>query len=232
MVPSYKWFPMNLPERAAWYRNFNDHMQVIGASLGITAAELLSLAKDTENVLFFIAGRTALDNYSASFRTAIREFTEGRTDERVVKFPASPVLTVPHPDQPRGAYLRLVRLVARVRAAPGFNSATEAQLGLGIQKLAKVSLKTLTPKITPITRSGGVIEVKFVRGRSTGINIQINADNTGWADAGRFFKSPAVFTVPKSESGAPRNVQIRAQYLDGNTPVGKFSPMPTVQTVP
>ncbi|MFL6373262.1 MAG: hypothetical protein ACJ73D_01220, partial [Pyrinomonadaceae bacterium] len=77
---------------------------------------------------------------------------------------------------------------------------------------------------------GHVVEVKFTRGNSDGIYIEKNVNNAAWTFADKAVKSPAVFTVPGD--GIPQGVQIRARFLDGNSAVGDWSDIVTVQTIP
>jgi hypothetical protein len=79
---------------------------------------------------------------------------------------------------------------------------------------------------------GNVVQVKFTRGQTDGIDVQIKVDNAeSWSSAGRFFKSPASLNIPDG-TGLPHAVEIRARFLEGNDPVGQNSDTINVVTLP
>lgn len=232
MRPSYKWFPMNLAEQSAWYGNFNQQMQLIGASLGLTPVELDMLDKDTANIQFYATVQVTLDAYRSAARKWGKGFAEGDIGDPTVDFPADLTLTPPFPLQPPGAFERLDRIVRRIRAAAAYTDQTQALLGIKPHRKERVALHETAPEITATAEPGSLVKVMFVRGRSHGVYIETNVDKGGWEFADKSFVSPAVIVVTQNEAETPRGVQIRARYLDGNTPVGDWSAVVTVQTIP
>jgi len=90
----------------------------------------------------------------------------------------------------------------------------------------------LKPVLKANAMPGNVVEVKFTRGSTDGIDVEIKVDNaTTWSSGGRFFKSPAALNIPDG-TGLPHAVQIRARYLDGNAPVGQNSDTVNIVTTP
>ena len=232
MVPSHKWFPMNLQERAGWYGNFNNNMQTIGASVGFSPAELDSINKDTENIVYVARAAVRVEAYAKAINAYRKAFTEGDIGDATPGFPADPGFVLPHPAQPAGAFERLDNYVRRIRASPLYTDTMGALLGIIPRQREIAAPDEAAPELTAKVAAGNEITVKFIRGRSDGIHIDANVDAAGWTDVGRFVKSPAVFTVPQNEARTPRGVEIRARYLDGNDPVGDLSSTVTVQTIP
>ena len=233
MRPSIRWFPLSLTERAAWYRNFNQRIQVIGPSLGLTAGELATIQADCEMLTFLAASTTSVARFAQSFEAFRRVMTENGSGDAEPHVPPPPTLTPPAGAGP-GIFDRLTRLVKRIRTAPSFTEETAALLGIARTRyrVRQTHLEDgASPKITASALPAGVVTLKFVRGASTGIFVEMRLDNDEeWQLAGKFVKSPAEFTVPPNADALPRRVQIRARFLHGNDAVGNWSDVVTVQT--
>ncbi len=232
MRPSHKWFPMSLTEQALWYGNFNIQLQSIGAEFGLTPAELDVLDKDTANIKFYASVQASLDAYRSAARHWGKSFTEGHKADPTPMFPADPTLTPPFPTQPAGAFARLDAIVRRIRAAPAYTDETQALLGITPQRKVLAAAAEAAPELTAAVEPGNRVNVAFIRGRSQGIYIETNVDKGGWHFADKSVVSPASFAVAQNDAETPRGVQIRARYLDGNSPVGAWSAIVVVQTIP
>ncbi len=53
-----------------------------------------------------------------------------------------------------------------------------------------------------------------------------------WTSFGRFPSSPAEISITLNQNSLPSSVKLRARYLDHNNPVGNWSDVVTVQTIP
>jgi hypothetical protein len=223
---------MNLTEQAAWLRNFNQKLQGIGASFGLTPAELDVLDKDTANIQFYSSVQVQLDAYRSAARHWGKSFAEGSIGDPTPQFPADLTLAPPFPDQPAGAFERLDAVVRRIRAAAVYTGESAASLGITPRRRERLAIHATPPELKASVEPGNLVRVAFIRGSSHGVYIETNVDKAGWAFADKSFVSPAVVTVQQNDAQTPRGVQIRARYLDGNTPVGDFSDIVTVQTIP
>ncbi|MBC7899346.1 MAG: hypothetical protein H7070_04780 [Saprospiraceae bacterium] len=91
----------------------------------------------------------------------------------------------------------------------------------------------MQPKLKTVSLPGSVVQVGFVKGNTDGIVVETKIDRAdAWTDAGRYFKSPVELVIPGNPQNLPRSVQVRARYVDGNTPVGQYSPVVTTATQP
>ena len=232
MKPSHKWFPMNLIDQAAWYKNFNTQIQLIGASLGLTPAELDMLDRDNENIQFYARVQVRLDGYRSAARGWGKSFMEGDIGDPTPFFPADLTLAPPFPSQPAGAFQRLDAIVRRIRAAPAYTDETQAVLDIKPRRKERVALNETAPELKAAVEPGNRVRVSFIRGSSHGVYIETNVDDEGWTFTDKSFVSPASFVIPRNNGKTPRGVQIRARYLDGNSPVGRWSDTVTVQTIP
>lgn len=232
MIPSSRWFPTTLQERAAWFNNLYNQFLVVAASLGFTVAEVTAVENDNNMMQFVASSALAIDAYDEAARQFRLNVTEGDIGDPTPAFPANPGF-VPPTAVPTGIYERLDNLVKRIRVAPNYTPEIGALLGIIPQSPSRPAPENMQPELTVTTLPGSIVQVKFVRGASNGIVIETNLDNSGtWTNLGIHPASPAVLTIPENAQNLPRAVQIRARYVEGNSPVGQFSDISTVATQP
>ncbi len=230
MTPSSKWFPTDLQGRNAWFQNFATNFALVAAALGFTPAEVTSVANDAEVMDFLAQTDVTVNAYVDGVRNYRKTMTEGDVNGTSPTFPADLTLAPPIVIG-LGIFERLDDLVKRIRVSPSYTEETGALLGIltsggGHSGPVGDTVPVLKASVDP----GHVIEVKFTRGSSDGIYIEKNVNNGGFGFAEKAFKSPAIIVVPGD--GIPQQVQLRARFLDGNNPVGDWSSIVTVQTIP
>ncbi|MFL6375038.1 MAG: hypothetical protein ACJ73D_10250 [Pyrinomonadaceae bacterium] len=234
MRPSIKWFPLSLTERAAWYRNFNAQIQQYGADLGLTAGEMASVQADCDMLTFLATSSMSLQAYFEAFQAFRRELCDGRAGDTTPQLPTAPALVAPASIEP-GIFGRLTSLVPRIRTSPNFNEQMESTFGIAPTryrpKLTHLE-DNASPAIKASAEPGHIIAVKFVRGASNGVDLEMRLDNEeDWQPTGKFLKSPGKIEIPHNTEHLPRRVQLRARFLNGNDPVGNWSDVVTVPTV-
>ncbi len=231
MVPSSTYFPTSFPDRAAWFENFAINFAVIGPILGFSGAEIQSVIDDNAVMQFLLDAITQIESYDEAARAFRRVVTEGDVDGTTPTFPTIAPLT-PRTPVAQGIYERLDNLVKRIRLATGFSEEEGSQLGINPQGRSNISPDTAKPKITASVEPGNVVLVKFTKSGYSGVFVQIAVDKGDWQTEGRFIKSPVRLTVPQNANELPRSVAIRARLLVGDDPVGDWSDIVTVQTMP
>lgn len=231
MIPSKNWFPQSLTDRASWYDNFNTQVQLIGPTIGLTAPDLSTIGDDNAVLQFLANGAVTIKVYATAERNYRKIITEGDIGDVTPAFPADITLALPKTIE-TGMFERLDTYVSRIRTSAAYTAEIGALLGIISAHPVPLAPGDMKPVITAESFQGNVIQVKFVRGRTDGVNIETAVDKDGFTSQGFFFKSPAPLNIPVNEAGSPRNVQIRARYLDKNTPVGAASDVVTVQTIP
>src|SRR5205085_1938019 len=88
-IPSSKWFPTTIQERAAWFDTFITIFAPAGPSLGFTAAEVLAMQEDAGDFAAIAATQAALDNFAAAFRQFRISVTEDPVGTPQPSFPAA-----------------------------------------------------------------------------------------------------------------------------------------------
>jgi hypothetical protein len=233
MIPSKAWFPGSLAERAAWYQNFSVQFAALADELGFDPMEVGTVEADNTAFQFLASIALAVESYESSMRAYRKEILEGDHGKPGVELPLPPTYPATPPTVDPGIFERLANLVERIRVAPNFTAEDGTALNIVPSKPANIVPNELQPNPSLEALPGNVVEVRFIRGQTDGIEIQYQLDKDGeWVNAGRFLKSPAVLDLPQNVQGTARSVQIRARYVLDNSPVGQFSDTDNISTIP
>jgi hypothetical protein len=231
MIPSKRWFPTTLIDRAAWIDNFARQFAAVALSLGFSAADIASMTQDAEDFRALARATTAAE----AFMAALRGFRLSLSEEKVGSpQPLFPTLTITPPPNgvPAGIFQRLDERVQRIRTAAAYTDEIGALLNILPSKSQSIAESELVPQLKVTSMPGNIVEIRFTRGDADGLSVQMRLDKENdWTSVGWFIRSPAVIEVPDG-TGAPRSVEIRARYLIGNDPVGLNSNVVSVVTTP
>lgn len=229
MIPSQKWFPTSLQDRVAWFGNFAKQFPGVAADLNLDGK--LTQVADDNNVMKFLG---AADLEVKAYEEAVRQYrkiiTEGDIGDPVPDFPANPALSLPKVIN-TGIFERLDKLVEQIRSADAYTNEIGALLGILPKAGTDKPDDELKPSLKAAAQPAQQIPVEFTRGKTDGITLQMQVDGAAWQNAGSFFKSPAVITVT-GDATKPHQVNIRARYLDGNSPVGQYSDIVSIVSEP
>lgn len=225
------WLPTPLQDRAAWFQNFAEKFAEVATTLSFTPADVTQVEDDNEAFQFVAAATVEVDAYASAFR-AYRANVLDENGGRPVMFPADPTLTPPATVS-AGIYARLDELVKRVRVSPAYTTEIGALLQILPPVTTRPSPDDMQPAIKVTTLPGSVLNVKFVRGRTDGVVVEMKLDNSEtWTPAGRFVTSPAELVIPDNPGNLPRSVQLRARFMERNAAVGQFSDIVSAVTQP
>lgn len=221
MIPSHKWFPLSLAERVLWFANFAAQFAIIADTLGMTAK--VAQVNDDNTVMQFIGeADTNVNAYQEAVRQYRKIITEQSPGTPTPEFPDNPTLALPKVVT-TGIFTRLDKLVDQIREADNYTDEIGGLLGILPKKADSVAPEDKIPTLKSESLPAQQVKVEFVRGDSDGIALQMRIDGGGeWTNAGNFYKSPITITVPGDASKA-HEVELRARYLEGNTPVGQNS---------
>lgn len=232
MVPSSKWFPSTLSDRAAWFNNFATVFAALATSLGFLPADVTAVQADNQTVQDLTNYSHSVDTFAKGVTAYRKEVLEGKNGSPAATPPVVPSLgdvdiTLP------GVYERLDNLVKRIRLSPTYSTEEGMQLGIVPAKTDPIAPNEMQPVLKTSVLPGNIIEVGFKRGQSNGVVIEVIVDKgQEWVSMGNFFSSPAVLNIPQSDNDLPRAVQIRARYLEKGTPVGQWSETYNCVTTP
>jgi hypothetical protein len=231
MIPSSKWFPSSLQDRAAWFENFSAQFADVAVLLGFVASDVTAVTADNAAMQLMAGAAVTLDAHADAIRQFRIVLTEGNIGDPTPLWPND--MAFGDPVTPAtGIFERLDNLVKRIRVAPSYTAEIGGLLGIIPKKGDDLVADELKPSLKAAAMPGNVVQVDFVRGKTDGVQIETLIDgNGGWTSSGKFFKSPAVLNIPDG-TGNPHAVQIRARYVMGNDAVGLNSDIIQVVTTP
>ena len=175
---------------------------------------------------------TEVSAYEKAFTQFRKVMTEADVGDATPTLPDSPTLVLPS-NAAAGIFERLDRRVRRIRAADGYTPTVGALLGIVPIGDAIASPDGWKPILKAEAQPESTAQVKFVRGKSDGIAVQIQRDKEdAWTSFGSFFQSPAVLEIPPKTPDTPEVVRIRARFLVGNEPTGDVSDIIEIVTQP
>jgi len=218
-----RWFPRSLPEQARFYDNFTRAFAGEAAGLGFTAEDIAALEADNAVMQYLKLTDLMVRNFKSAFRALKRHLTLGGDGEPTYIHFAPPDEP---PIVPAGMFDRLFHLADRICAADGYTDVVGARLGILPPKSEALRAEDLSLKLKAKAKGAAQAEVKFVRGKTSGVNLYFRrAGSEERIDLGRFFSSPAIVKIPLIEAGKPEQIYLFGRYLIGNDAVGEFSPM-------
>jgi hypothetical protein len=231
-MPFRRWFPTTLPKQAQFYNNFTRVFTETYESLGFTAEDLTILQADNALMQHLVLTELLLKTFMKAFRMFVKGITNGSSGgENSVYIVFNP--PSPPPIVPEGMFERLFHLADRIVVADGYNDSVGARFGILPKTRESLRVKDLTLKLRAKALEGAAAEVRFTRGRTSGVNLYCRrAGDEKRIDLGRFFSSPAIVKIPLLDAAKPEQIYLFGRYLIGNDAVGSLSPMVSLVVTP
>ena len=224
MIPSRRWFPVALAERAAWFMNFAAQFAKVAADLGFTAAVVRSVQNDNE-VMQFLADTSV---QLAAFEKAVRQYriliTESAKGADTPAFPDNTDFQLPQTVN-AGIFERLDALRTQIMAADNYTDEIGALLGILPSQSEKLSPESLKPAVTV---SNVTTDYRFTvhatRMGMPAFKVQIRrAGSETWTDAAFSTNADVVVKAAPLADGQSERLQARVILLKNNEPVGEPS---------
>jgi len=234
MIPSYKWFPTNLSERAAWYENFATQFAALGANLGFTTNDINSVNNDRDVIDFLADAAVKVKAYEKAIQQYRLIITEGDTGEPNPQFPDDPALVLPA-SVATGMFERLVKLVERIRVAPNYTDEAGALLGILPSSGGSRAESEIKPHIETFAAQSGYhfSIVVSERGAADMWEVLILKKNAAdWQTAKTAVGKSVDVAITPTTPGEAERVQVRVQLKKNNQNYGQPSDMVYVTVNP
>lgn len=226
--------PQGNNERVTWSLNFEDKFPPLAADLGFSTAEADGLVNDSQTMRFVILNgqaATAFSKASNEFKyTKLGDSTDGKNQPPVP--PYNPV------EQPAtiagtGILRRLNAALARIKTSPNFNDDTAELLMINQPETDGDDDSGAKPKGEGAAMTNSVVRIDWTKGKFDGVVIEgQRGDQTAWERLDRDFRSPFEDTRPPLGAGKPEERRYRLIYFIDNQPVGVWSDIIVVITLP
>lgn len=225
MIPSAKWFPSGLQNRAAWYANFNTQFAIVANSLGFTNADITAVSNDN-TMMQFLAD---YDTQETAFGKAVTQFrriiTEGDNGDPTPVFPDVPTLGNPG-NSATGMFERLVDLVERIRVSPAYTDEIGAILGILPTQSESIVPETVKPTIHVSAAQTGYLFSVTVTGRADSDMWEVlilRKGGSGWVSVKTAVGKSVDVVIQPSVAGEAEQMQVRVQLKKNNANYGQPS---------
>jgi hypothetical protein len=213
-----------------WHERMPDHQ----TRYTLTAAQLAQILDDALVYQHLIKARNMLDEDVNEFYTYKKNIMNGDPNETAGDYPTIELLTLPTLTNPpkSGIAARNQEIYNYLKSHPNRNAESLADLGIGETSGGDaISPADLKPSLKPQARIDDKIEIAFNKQGQSSIRIQRETGADKWTNVGEATTSPFVDETP-SPDGKPEKRRYRAVYLTKNQPVGQYSDIVTVVTMP
>jgi hypothetical protein len=224
MIPSNRWFPTNLPERAAFYLNFTTQFTAAARSLGLDGYTP-ALEKDNA-VIQFLAN---IYNQIAAFQDAARQYrkiiTESPLGQTVPEFPPMPNFALPF-EIPTGMFERLVNLRTKIMAADNYTDEIGALLGILPKSADSLTPAEVKPTIQVSPAQTGYLFSVVVGNRAEADSWEVLVRRAGqekWAAAKTATGKSVDVVIEPAAPDRPERIQTMVQLKKNNANYGQSS---------
>lgn len=206
-------------EFAIQLSNFSNELATLGASLGITAAQITAAQADAAAFAYAVASQQATREFAKGFT----RYKENLRASDVAITQAIPALVLPTaPTAVKdGIETRFRELAARIKAAPNYTDAIGAQLGIVAEVASRTPDADAQPTILGLVTSGGKVVLQWQRGDYDGIYVYRKIDGGAYENVG-------VDTKPDWEDrrplpATPQVWTYKIIYFMNDVEIGQFS---------
>jgi len=226
-TPDRRFVPGDWAGQTDWFQNWDKQMQVVGATLGFSAAELTRIHDDYLMLQFLRDAMVTVDAFKEAITNHRRLISRGAVGEPTPSLPANTTLALPATTDPVpcGIWQRNNEDVRRVREAPAFTDETGALLGINPIETAGQTESETQPTLTVTVEPGYNVKIAGVMSGMDALRVDYQRKGSdAWALAAFFTKLPGEFAIAPQTPGSPESGRIRGVYIKNNAEFGILSP--------
>jgi hypothetical protein len=228
-------FPRTDSELAIWLKNFAAAFATHAATLGFTADEVTAVQNDATMFEYMVSDMLPSTKGLVQSRSAYKELIKngpiGATGGEIPL--AQPLKTLPATVEP-GIVPRLQQLIRRIKAAPNYTEAIGQSLDIiGNDGNSSDGETTAKPSLKAITKPSSEVRIDFNKKGFDGVRIESRRSGSPqWELLGFDAYSPYTDSRPPLEAGKAEAREYRARYVRRDEPVGEWSDIVVVSTIP
>lgn len=227
-----RWLPSTEAARLVWLQNFALKLAVYVGTAGIVAGDVTN-ANGWRDVYQWILNRSdQISTVKQDLTEWKRIFSDGPIGTPLGAYPIAPVYAAPPAafTATAGMFDQVVAMAERIRNTAGYTTAIGEDLGI-VSPVGAPALGDPTFTVTALPNSE--VRLDFVKATSDGVIIESQrAAEVAWTLLGVDHFSPYVDGRAPLVAGQPEVRRYRIRYLDGDDPVGNYSAVVSVTTVP
>ena len=226
------YLPQNNWERAAWAQNFMRQFAEIAPEYGFSADEAAKVSAACETLVYAVR----LAHEAKMFSKACTSFRDSALMSREKKPLTVPVFVAPAAPAVLGepdALRYLQKIVRRLKAQANYSSPVGIVLRIVAPESAVSTANARPPKFKGLALPNSVVRLDWRKGKFEGVIVYGQyAGETQWTEIGRDLHSPFIDTRLPREPGKPEARRYRMIYMLKDEPVGDYSYIVDVSTIP
>lgn len=191
--------------------------------LELSPAMLQAFADRSDLYEFMVDNSALLEDTKIAFNTAKNRVINGNPGETV---PALPTINVPAP--PVALTVGIVKAtrkdIAKMKLADGYTPEIGEDLGIVKTKSTGKPAEEFFPEVRLRTLQNYKIEATFQKRGMSALRFEFRRKGGAWQKSETALASPFVFEIAPANAGEAEQIEIRAIYLNKNTPFGEYSP--------
>ncbi len=225
------WLPKRIGDRLIWLGNAEGKIGVHVGTAGIVAADQTFLTRALAAFSWTVARSENLKTATEQMNQYKTILMDGPGIAPMGAFPAAPTFpAAPANVMDSDIFGQIVALMERIRNTVGFTEEIGQDLGImGPGTTPELG----DPEFVLIALPNSEIRIEWVKGISSGVLVESQrAGETTWTLLGTDTNSPYIDGRDALAAGQPEVRRYRLRYLDGDDPVGNYSAVQTITTVP
>ena len=225
------WMPRTEAERLVWLQNAALKLNIYVGTAGIVAADVTFVSGVRDVYQWIISRSEQISTHKQDINEWKRIFSDGPIGTPLGAAPSAPVYPgLPLFTPSAGMFDQVVALMERIRNTTGYTTAIGEDLGI----VAPAGAPPLgDPTFTLTALPNSEVRLDFVKATSDGVIVECQrADEVAWTLLGSDRFSPYVDGRPPLVAGQPEVRRYRIRYLSGDDPIGNYSAVVSVTTVP
>ncbi len=228
MSNSNSYLPSGDNDRLTWLNNFNSKLSGYASTLGITPAEVSSVADDTA-MFTYTVNTCNVYKQTAQNMVAFKSLLKHQQLNAgpLGAIPGLPPIPPAPTAVPAGVFDRVGKLVARIKNSANYTNSIGQDLDV-IAAPVVVNTTTMQPTLK-VSLDAGRPHIKWLKGNADALDLYVDReDGAGFALMGRFI-NPEYIDVYNLPSTTPlAQWDYKAIYVIGNNPVGLYSPAESI----
>jgi hypothetical protein len=236
--PNQSCVPGDLQGQAGWFGNWNAQMQIVGASLGFSPAELDRIKDDNTYLQFMAEAALSVEAYRGAMTDFRRGILVRRNGSTTPDYPSAFAgLVLPATSSPvtAGLWDRLNHDIDRVRSYPTYTSETGSLLGTNPAQPTARDVGTLKPTASYSAAMHGYLFSTVITGReeSDAWQVWIRPEGASdWRLAATATGKSVDYTYDPGETTGPVQLQVYIQLRKNNANYGQPSEIGLVTVNP
>ena len=222
MSLNISYIPSSDSDRNVWLNNFSTKINTYATLVGITAAEVTAIQKDTAMYTYII-------NMLEAYKQTVNNITSYKNllkhavgQQHLGAIPSPPTLGTAPAVVTEGVFDRISKLVKRIKASANYTEAMGQDLGI-IAPVQTFDPNSLQPELK-VNLDAGRPHIKCSKGYADAIDLYVDRkDGLGFVLIGRLLKLDYIDVISLPSNTLLAEWDYKAMYVIGNSNVGLMS---------